>query len=311
MNGANYNTVSDNDSCIAVVATSDWPMFRHDPEHTGYNIISSGPTTDHVVWIYKDTKGEILSSPAVEGGRVYIGSDDGKVYCLDADNGENIWTFQTGGGVWSSPAVADGRVYVGSRDWLVYCFGPEWGVKVSISPSYQAADPGSWLEYVVTVTNTGSVDDVYDLVVTDNLGWENIWLEDNSLWVLSGHENSTTLHIHIPENAENCTKDNVTVTAISRGNAQVSDNASCIAHAFVPVVEFTIDLVPDSWNLIGFPVTSASSTPENLLEDAAYYSMWKWDPAIGRYVKPPDDEPVELGVGYWLITDENTIKVPY
>jgi parallel beta-helix repeat protein len=78
-----------------------------------------------------------------------------------------------------------------------------------------------------------------------------------------------------------------------------------------PVETFEISLVADSWNLIGFPVTSESSTPENLLENSAYYSMWKWDPTTGGYVKPPDDEPVELGLGYWLITDENTIKVPY
>ena len=68
----------------------------------------------------------IISSPAVANGRVYFGADNGKIYCLDANNeGNLLWEYQTGSSgssVVSSPTVAFGRVYVGSYDCQLYCF---------------------------------------------------------------------------------------------------------------------------------------------------------------------------------------------
>lgn len=53
---------------------------------------------------------------------VYLDSFDRKMYCLNADTGQMIWTFATGNMVWSSPAIADGKVVIGSGDHRVYCF---------------------------------------------------------------------------------------------------------------------------------------------------------------------------------------------
>jgi hypothetical protein len=107
-------------------------------------------------------------------------------------------------------------------------------VNVTISPNYQGALNGVILDYTVTVMNLGNMTDIYDLKVIDNSGWNNIWLEDNALQVYAfDNENTTTLHVKIPDNAEPCTKDNVIVTAISRADNTVKDNDSCIAHAAV------------------------------------------------------------------------------
>ena len=65
----------------------------------------------------------MTSSPAVADGKVYIGSQDNYIYCLDAFSGTKIWSYKTGNTVWSSPAIANGKVYVGSRDGNVYAFG--------------------------------------------------------------------------------------------------------------------------------------------------------------------------------------------
>jgi outer membrane protein assembly factor BamB len=62
----------------------------------------------------------IQGSPAVAGGLVYIGSDDGNVYALRASDGRERWRFQTGDAVASSPTIADGTVYVGSYDGNLY-----------------------------------------------------------------------------------------------------------------------------------------------------------------------------------------------
>jgi outer membrane protein assembly factor BamB len=45
---------------------------------------------------------------------VYIGSNDGNFYAINAINGRIIWQYQTGGNVQSSPAVAGNVVYIGS-----------------------------------------------------------------------------------------------------------------------------------------------------------------------------------------------------
>ena len=64
----------------------------------------------------------VESSPAVSSGKVYVGSTDGKVYCLDAVSGAFVWSYTTNfNDVTSSPAVVDGKVYVGSEDHKVYC----------------------------------------------------------------------------------------------------------------------------------------------------------------------------------------------
>lgn len=63
------------------------------------------------------TKGSVLSTPAVGSGRVYFGSFDGNVYALDAASGALLWKHDTGAAASSSPALYDGRVIVGSRSY--------------------------------------------------------------------------------------------------------------------------------------------------------------------------------------------------
>jgi outer membrane protein assembly factor BamB/flagellar biosynthesis chaperone FliJ len=54
-------------------------------------------------------------------------SADGKVYALDAASGTERWSFFTGGPVRLAPTVAKGRVYVGSDDGFIYCLGAKDG----------------------------------------------------------------------------------------------------------------------------------------------------------------------------------------
>jgi outer membrane protein assembly factor BamB len=56
----------------------------------------------------------------VVDGTVFVGSFDDNVYALDAGEGSERWSFQTGNSVISSPTVVDGTVFVGSYDGNVY-----------------------------------------------------------------------------------------------------------------------------------------------------------------------------------------------
>lgn len=66
------------------------------------------------------------SSPVVVDGRVYVGALDGNLYCLDANNGNVIWKYQTDGPIYAAPAVADNAVYFPStRGGYPVGWGPE------------------------------------------------------------------------------------------------------------------------------------------------------------------------------------------
>lgn len=61
----------------------------------------------------------VMSSPAVSGGRVYVGARDGFLYALRADSGTLAWKFDHQiSWVISSPAVQDSMVYAGTSDGL-------------------------------------------------------------------------------------------------------------------------------------------------------------------------------------------------
>jgi outer membrane protein assembly factor BamB len=53
------------------------------------------------------------SSPLVDHGRVYFGSENGTVYALGASHGNVLWTYHAGGAVKASPTLSDGVLYFG------------------------------------------------------------------------------------------------------------------------------------------------------------------------------------------------------
>lgn len=93
-------------------------MFRGGPTHEGV-YASASPTLASVVWKFK-TGGYVLSSPAVSGDWVYVGSSDGRLYAIDRASGAERWTFSSHGPIASSPAVHGDLVYVSSLDGKVY-----------------------------------------------------------------------------------------------------------------------------------------------------------------------------------------------
>jgi len=108
---------------------------------------------------------------------------------------------------------------------------PQVLFSASISPSSQAAWPGDNLEYTVTVKNRGTINDNYNLVVSDNAipSWGPTL--DNNLFlnVGPGENKTTTLRVTLPENEELATLDKITVTATSQAENRISESAEAIA----------------------------------------------------------------------------------
>jgi outer membrane protein assembly factor BamB len=65
-----------------------------------------------------------------DGLLYYGSSADDKIYCLDATTGEQRWTFFTEGPVRLAPTIAEGRVFVGSDDGHAYCLDAKSGTLV-------------------------------------------------------------------------------------------------------------------------------------------------------------------------------------
>lgn len=77
------------------------------------NVCAVDVVAGKILWTNRDSKNETFTTPAVNGRRVVVGSDDGHVYCLDRATGLKVWKFDTGDSP-SSPVIAAGRVVVSS-----------------------------------------------------------------------------------------------------------------------------------------------------------------------------------------------------
>jgi outer membrane protein assembly factor BamB len=125
----NTNAIRADDSVSAGESDDTWwPMFHHDLNHTGVSS-SSAPETNTLLWM-SPTGYWLEASPVVADGKVFIGSEDKKLYCFDALTGAELWNYPTYDLIVSTPAVADGRVYFGSTDHRVRCLNESTGALI-------------------------------------------------------------------------------------------------------------------------------------------------------------------------------------
>ena len=84
-----------------------------------------------IVWT--SDAGVFFGLPVVVGKRVFVTNKDSNVYCLDADNGAEIWSLSTEDLMYHSIAVCDGRVFVirtrkeGRKDGTLFCLSASDG----------------------------------------------------------------------------------------------------------------------------------------------------------------------------------------
>lgn len=104
---------------------TDWPIFRGDNRLSGYADEKLAEQMT-LLWSFQ-TEDDITSSPVINAGTLYIGSEDGFIYALKASNGKMIWKFDTGSSVEAPPLVLNDVVYVGSLDGIFYALAAESG----------------------------------------------------------------------------------------------------------------------------------------------------------------------------------------
>ena len=88
--------------------------------------------TGAVLWVYP-TKAPLGHSPTYYAGRLYVGSYDRTIHCVDAVTGRKVegWVPHVAlAGFETNPIVFDGRVYAGNRDGYFYCLDAQSGALV-------------------------------------------------------------------------------------------------------------------------------------------------------------------------------------
>lgn len=89
----------------------------------GDRIYALDKDTGNLQWKYPKEvvlTGTVKATPAVANGRIYFGTGDCKLYCLNADTGGFEWFFETRGAVRCPPFVDDGILYFGADDNSIY-----------------------------------------------------------------------------------------------------------------------------------------------------------------------------------------------
>ena len=98
------------------------PAWRGEAKWDGYNKVYDLKSRQIFDYAYHPV--------IADGLLYYGSSADDKIYCLDATTGEQRWTFFTEGPVRLAPTIAEGRVFVGSDDGHAYCLDAKSGTLV-------------------------------------------------------------------------------------------------------------------------------------------------------------------------------------
>jgi outer membrane protein assembly factor BamB len=89
-----------------------------------YCLYANNGTIKWTVWTGNGNWGD--GTPTIADGKVFIGGSDWRVYNIDLETGNVLWTFQTGTGgssnwgLYPAPAVYNGHIYASAGDGYVY-----------------------------------------------------------------------------------------------------------------------------------------------------------------------------------------------
>jgi outer membrane protein assembly factor BamB len=129
---------------VVYAASFDGNLYAFDA--AGKTNCSGTPKTCQPLWKAGLNSGgaNVLSSPAIANGVVYIGSPNDDLYAFDANGKTNcsgtpkscqpLWSAVTAGAIQDSPGVANGVVYIQSDDGNIYAYDASGTLSCSGAP---------------------------------------------------------------------------------------------------------------------------------------------------------------------------------
>jgi len=119
------------------ISRGPWMTFMGNGCRTGAAPGTTGPAKGEKLWSFCDgvSRAAFAGSPAVSGDRVYVGSDNRKLYCFDTFTGRVVWEFRAAFEIFAAPVVSGDRVFVGeglhySEESKLYCLNATNGESV-------------------------------------------------------------------------------------------------------------------------------------------------------------------------------------
>lgn len=107
--------------CVASAAGGSWPQYAHDPGRSGATTEEVRPPFERKWYrLFADAGLQSGVQPVIARGTLFIGTLRGTLHAIDAETGNDIWTYKTGGPILHAAAVYEGMVFVGSADGRMY-----------------------------------------------------------------------------------------------------------------------------------------------------------------------------------------------
>jgi hypothetical protein len=111
--------------------TANWCQAGRDPQHTGFTPANLG-TNFKVIWTYAFQPERV--HPQVQAivyqGKVYIGTEMGNLYAINAQTGVKVWAFKADGPILNSVAAGNNKIYFATNKGSVYALNATEGTQV-------------------------------------------------------------------------------------------------------------------------------------------------------------------------------------
>jgi hypothetical protein len=162
------------------------------------------------------------------------------------------------------------------------------GVEIAPPTATQTGDIGGTVTYTLRVTNTGTVDDYFNLSISGP-NWGTT-LSVYGLNLKAGEGQSVETYVQIPSSAISGTQDSATVTARSAVVPSVADNSTLTTTAYAPT--YGVSLTPSAAQQDGHPtdVMTYTLTVRNTGERTDTYDLSKagnaWNTSLPASVGP-------------------------
>jgi outer membrane protein assembly factor BamB len=113
-------------SSPAVVGNTVYATVLERKGHGGGRVFALSADRGSVLWS-RDLSSPSESSPLIDHGRLFFGSQSGIVYALNAHDGSVLWTYHAAGAVKASPTLKGGVLYFGDYSGHVQAIAEQTG----------------------------------------------------------------------------------------------------------------------------------------------------------------------------------------
>jgi outer membrane protein assembly factor BamB len=128
------------DGNLIIYASMDHHVYAFLPEYELESLTMGDDGSRTLVqsaeWV-TDLGVAIVADPLVYDSKVFVGTINGDLYCLDAANGKIIWSFNDNGNVssiWGSPVLFHESLFFADESGQVYALSPDSGKAIWLKP---------------------------------------------------------------------------------------------------------------------------------------------------------------------------------